>query len=343
MRPPLPTEVSVTEFDYTPQTIAQAQAALAPFLVKTPVHNWAGAEIDRLKPEGSDLWIKLELFQKSGTFKPRGALTVMLNTPTEALKRGVTAVSAGNHAIAVAYAANALGVSARVVMLGTANPARVARARAYGAEVIIAGSGAEAFELARGIAEAEGRSFIHPFEGPYTTLGTATLGAEIVAQMPKLDALIIPIGGGGLASGVALASKLLNPSCKVYGVQPVGADTMRRSFAAGGPVTAEPIKTIADSLGPPYTLPFSYAMCRKYVDEIVLLEDDAIMDGMALLFREMKLAVEPAGAASTAAALGPLRERLAGQRVGLIACGANIDVERFGAFVGQSQARTGLS
>src|SRR4051812_46931790 len=125
MRAPLPTEVSVTEFDYTPQTIAQAQSALAPFLVKTPVHNWAGAEIDRLKPEGADLWIKLELFQKSGTFKPRGALTVMLNTPADALKRGVTAVSAGNHAIAVAYAANALGVSVKVVMLGTANPARV--------------------------------------------------------------------------------------------------------------------------------------------------------------------------------------------------------------------------
>lgn len=333
----------MTEIVYTPQTIAAARARIDPYVLRTPVHEWKGREIDAAKPRDSRLWLKLELFQQSGTFKPRGALTVMLNIEPEVLKQGVTAVSAGNHAVAVAYAAKALGVSVKVVMLGTANPARVARAKAYGAEVVMAGSGAEAFDLARQIAETEGRSFIHPFDGPHTTMGTATLGAEMVEQMPPLDALIVPIGGGGLASGVALASKLLRPECVVYGVEPMGADSMTRSFAAGEAVQAGPISTIADSLAPPYSLPFSYDMCRRHIDEIVLVEDDAMMDAMALLFREMKLAPEPAAAAATAAALGPLKSRLEGKTVGLVICGANIDVERFGGYVAQSQARTGLA
>lgn len=328
----------MTEIAYTPQTIAAARERLAPYILKTPVHNWAGAEIDDLKPAGSDIWLKLELFQKAGTFKPRGALTVMLNLEPEALKRGVTAVSAGNHAVAVAYAANALGVSAKVVMLGTANPARVARAKAYGAEVVVAENVVEGFELVKKIEAEEGRTFVHPFEGPWTSKGTGTLGLEFSDQAGPLDAVIVPIGGGGLASGVSTAIKLAQPNCKVYGVEPVGADVMSRSFASGKPERMEKVSTIADSLAPPFTTPLAFELCRRHIDEIVLLDDQALRRAMALLFREMKLAVEPAGAAATAALLGPLKERLQGKRVGLIVCGANIAIDDFAEAVRLGEA-----
>lgn len=190
-------------------------------------------------------------------------------------------------------------------MIASANPARVARCKAYGAEVIMAPPGAAAFALANEIAEKEGRVMIHPFEGPNVAAGTATLGLEFHEQAGPMDAVIVPIGGGGLCAGVSWAIKQLQPTCKVYGVEPVGADSMTRSFAAGRPVDALPVTTIADSLGPPYSLPYSYQLCRENVDRIVLVDDDQLMDAMAVLFREMKLAVEPAGAATTAPCSAP--------------------------------------
>jgi threonine dehydratase len=164
-----------------------------------------------------------------------------------------------------------------------------------------------------------------------TALGTATLGLEFARQAPDLDALIVPIGGGGLCAGVASAFKLVQPACKVYGVEPEGADSMSRSFEAGTPQTIEKVRTIADSLGAPYALPYSFALCQQNVDDIVLVDDNALRRAMGLLFSEMKLAVEPAGAAATAALTGPLRERLQGKRVGVIVCGANIDFATFQA------------
>jgi threonine dehydratase len=235
----------------------------------------------------------------------------MLNLPADAIARGVTAVSAGNHAIAVAYAAKRLGTTAKVVMMKTANPLRVERCRSYGAEVVLAEDVHSAFEAVRRIEADEGRSFVHPFEGPLTVLGSATLGLEWMRQVPGLDAVILPIGGGGLAAGIACAVKQLQPDCRVFGVEPEGADSMHRSFAAGAPQSIERVATIADSLGAPHAAP---AAMRR---------------AMALLFREMKLAVEPAGAAATAALCGPLRARLAGRRVGVIVCGSNIDAATF--------------
>ncbi len=164
-----------------------------------------------------------------------------------------------------------------------------------------------------------------------TALGTATLGLEFARQAPGLDALIVPIGGGGLAAGTASTFKLVQPDCLIYGVEPEGADSMSRSFAAGSPQTIDKVRSIADSLGAPYALPYSFALCRQNVDDIVLVDDDALRRAMGLLFAEMKLAVEPAGAAATAALLGPLRQRLQGKRVGVIVCGANIDFSTFAA------------
>ncbi len=277
----------------------------------------------------TEVHLKLELFQYSGTFKPRGALLNMLALSPEELARGVTGVSAGNHAIAVGFAARALGTSAKVVMLASANPARVAACRAYGAEVVPAADVHQAFDEVHRIEAEEGRAFIHPFEGRRTALGTATVGLELCQQVPELDAVVVPIGGGGLCAGVAGAVKAIQPGCEVFGVEPEGADSMHRSFAAGEPRSIESVRTIADSLGAPYAAPYTFELCRRFVDDLVKVDDDALRRAMALLFRGMKLAVEPAGAAATAALCGPLRERLRGKRVGLIVCGTNIDVGTF--------------
>jgi len=286
---------------------------------------------------GTEVMLKLELLQYTGTFKPRGALTVMLNLPEGALARGVTAVSAGNHAIATAYAASILGTTAKVVMMKGANPLRVALCRRYGAEVELADDVHQAFARVHEIEEREGRSFVHPFEGSFTALGTATLGLELGRQAPDLDAVVVPIGGGGLAAGVSAAIKQLRPQCRVFGVEPRGADTMHRSFAAGTPQAIDKVTTIADSLGAPHAAPYSFGLCRRFVDEVVLVDDAALCAAMGLLFREMKLAVEPAGAAATAALCGPLRERLAGRRVGLIVCGSNIDLASFARQAGAGE------
>ena len=303
----------------------EAAKQIAPFINQTPIHRWQGRLLDERIGADTSVMLKLELFQRAGSFKTRGALLGILALDNAARGRGVTAVSAGNHAIAVSYAANALGVDAKVVMQSSANPARVAAARAFGAEVIIGGDGPACFALAEQIVEEEGRSFIHPFDGHNVTLGTATLGIEICEQMGPLDALVIPVGGGGLASGVALIAKQLMPECKIYGVEPAGADSMSRSFAAGEPQRLEKVQTIADSLGPPMALPYSFSICQTNIDRLVTVEDNAIRSAMRLLFDEMKLAVEPAAAAGTAALAGPLREELAGKRVGVIVCGTNID------------------
>lgn len=322
----------------TIEAIRSNASALAPYIARTPIHVWRSREFDARLPAGTEVVLKLELFQKSGTFKARGALTNMLRLSGQDRARGVTTVSAGNHAIAVAFAAALLGVNAKVVMLKTANPARVAAAKSYGAEVIIGGDGPSSFALMEGFARDEGRTIVHPFEGEGVTLGTGTLGLEFAEQAGRLDAVIIPVGGGGLASGVALAIKTLLPDCQVYGVEPSGADSMRRSFAAGAPVRLEKTATIADSLAPPMALPYSFSVCRRFIDQLVTVEDDDLRRGMALLFRDMKLAVEPAGAAATAALLGPLREATAGKRVGLIICGANIDLEGFADHVRKGEA-----
>jgi len=317
------------------EQIRAARRRLGDLVRETPVWCWQALDLATILGAETEVFLKLELFQHTGSFKPRGALTVMLDLNAAARRQGVTAVSAGNHAIAVAFSAQLLGTTAKVVMPKTANPFRVARCRAYGAEVELVDDVQQAFARVQQIQEEEGRVFVHPFEGPLTALGTATVGLEFATQAPDLDAVIIPIGGGGLCAGMACAFKQLQPACQVIGVEPVGADTMHRSFQAGSPQAIDSVRTIADSLGAPYALPYSFAMCRTFVDELVRIDDPAMQRAMGLLYNTMKLAVEPAGAAATAALCGPLRERLAGKRVGVIVCGANIDL---GTFASQAEA-----
>ena len=304
--------------------IEQARARLGDAVRHTPVWAWQSDTVTRALGARASVHLKLEAWQHAGSFKPRGALLCGWQLDAAQKARGVTAVSAGNHAMAVGYAAKALSTNAKVVMPKTANPARVAKCRGYGAEVVLVDDVHAAFERVRQIQAEEGRTFIHPFEGPTTALGTATVGLEWLRDAPDLDAVVVPIGGGGLCAGIAAAVKQLRPNCAVYGV-----DTMSRSLAAGTPTSIDRVNTIADSLGAPHAAPYSFALCQRFVDDVVTVTDDDLCASMARLFDGVKLAVEPAGAAATAAVWGPLRARLQNKRVGILICGANIDPQTF--------------
>src|SRR5690348_1224095 len=309
--------------------IRAARERLGDRVRETPAWRWRSDAIERAAGADTQVFLKLELFQYTGTFKARGALLNALALSDEQRRLGVTAVSAGNHAIAVAFAARTVGTTAKVVIPKTANAARVAMCRAYGAEVVLTDDVYAAFEKVEHIQQHEGRTFIHPFEGERTVLGTATVGYELCRQIENLDAVIVPVGGGGLIAGIACAVKQMQRHCKVYGVEPEGADSMSRSFKAGSPQKLERVNTIADSLAAPYALPYSFGVARKFVDEIVLVSDEQMQRAMGLLFADVKLAVEPAGAAATAALCGPLREHLDGKRIAAIVCGTNIDLATF--------------
>ena len=318
----------------TEADIRANRLALGQLVVTTPVRQLVDhAVAERLGT--TEVWLKEELFQRTGSFKPRGALTVMRELSAEALQRGVTAVSAGNHAISLAYSARMMGTTATVVMPKTANAYRIAVCRELGATVELVDTVHQAFDRVHEIEASEGRTFVHPYEGPLTALGTATVGLEFIdqvrAQGAELDAVLVAAGGGGLTAGVACAVKRLSPSTRVFVIEPEGADTMARSFASGTPERIDAVRTIADSLGAPRCEPYSFAMNRAFADEVVLVSDDHIRDAMRLTFRAAKLVVEPAGAAALAALLYPLRERLNGQRVGLVVCGGNIDHATFSA------------
>lgn len=314
--------------------IREARALLGERVLTTPVMPLLGPAVEAALAPGTRAVLKLELFQHTGSFKARGALVNTLSLTDAERGRGICAISAGNHAIAAAWAARAVGASAKIVMKEGANPFRVAECRRHGGEIVFEPDFHAAFRRVERIEKEEGRTLVHPFEGLLTARGTGTLGLEFIEQAPDLDAVIVPVGGGGLAGGLATAIRLVKPRCQVFGVEPFGADTMYRSFAAGSPQSIEKIDTIADSLGSPYAKPISYALCRASLEEIVRIADAEMVAAMRFLAAHARLAVEPAGAAATAALLGPLRERLAGRRVGLIICGSNISAEAYAHLIG---------
>ena len=311
----------------TIEAVRALRSSLGDSIWTTPLMRCAGIELEL--DNDTQIWGKLEFLQRTGTFKARGALANLHALSREQLDRGVTAVSAGNHAIATAFAARELGSTAKVVMTGSANPYRIKACQSYGGEVVVVDDVHEAFEVAGRIEKEEGRYFVHPFEGPAVATGTGTVGLEICDQLEDFDALIVPIGGGGLMAGIANAVRQLRPSVEIIGVEPVGANTMRLSFDAGEPRAIDRVRTIADSLGAPYALPYSFELCRSNVDRLVEVDDLELRKSMGFLFQRMKFAVEPACAASTATLMGPLRDALAGKRVVLVFCGSNIDWDTF--------------
>lgn len=321
----------------TIDAIAQAHSKLAPYVRETPA-------LDYVLPgfaDGTEINFKFELFQVAGTFKARGAFTNAMGLSDEQKAKGVTCVSAGNHAVAVAYVAHKLGLKAKTVMIKTASPARVSLCKRYGAEIIFADDGQKAFDIVREIEATENMTFIHPFSTQPTVLGTATLGYEWMQQSPGLDAVVVPIGGGGLAAGVASAVKLMAPGCRVYGVEPEGANVMALSFNANAPQKIGAMSSIADSLMAPHTDAYSYQICRDNIDALTTVSEDQIREAMLVLFSELKLAIEPACAVATAALLHPLRDELRGKRVGVLLCGTNTDAATYMKHLGAAAANGG--
>lgn len=318
----------------TPPTLAQIRAAaerLSPYIVRTPTVEYYGSQVELAS--GTRLWLKLELLQKTGSFKPRGALNTMMGFDDTQKASGVTAFSAGNHAIATAFAAQILDIPAKVVMPESANPFRVSRCRSYGAEIEFGADISALMKIVEDLQAQEQLTLVHPFEGPATTEGAATVGLELCEDAGELDMVLVPVGGGGLISGVASAVKHCFPDCRVVGVEPQGACGMSDSLERGAPLEQVQVDTIADSLGAPMHKPYSFAVVQQTVDEIVTVSDQALSAAMGLMFSDLKLAVEPAGAAALAALLGPLKTAAQGQRVGIIVCGANIDFSTYSSLL----------
>ena len=324
--------------DVTLQDIAEAAAQLRGRIVETPVLPLVqGGWGDTFAP-GTRVHLKLELFQQAGSFKARGASLGIAGLSAAQRAAGVVAASGGNHALAVSWAARAAGVRARITMPHHVDPERITGCRALGAEVSLHDDMGAAFAEMERIAAEDGATLMHPFEAPHMILGAATCGAEYLAQVPDLDVLIVPVGGGGLIAGMAAAAKAIRPEIEVIGVEPEGADSLARSLAAGAPVALERIDTLADSLGAPRAMPLSFGVAQTHVDRIVTLPDAALLEGMETLRRVLRIMAEPACAASLAALCGPLRDEMAGRRVGLIACGSNIGLERYSALMARHDA-----
>jgi threonine dehydratase len=279
---------------------------------------------------GARVHLKAELFQRTGSFKPRGVLNKLASLDPDQKARGVCTWSAGNAAQAVAYAAALEGVPCRVFMWRTANPDKVAATRGYGAQVDLDADGAaEAYERIVAYAEQSGSTFVHPFDDPALQAGHGTIGLEIEEDVQGVDVVVVPIGGGGLIAGVASAV-----GCRVIGVEPAGAASMTAAIAAGEPVPVQP-KTIADGLATPFAGTGSLAVCVERVEQVVLVTDEEIEDAFRFLYARAKLACEPAGAASTAALLAGKVPLERGEPVVAVVSGGNAAAETASAILAQ--------
>jgi threonine dehydratase len=272
---------------------------------------------------GPDVFLKAELFQKTGSFKPRGMLNVLGSLTAEQKARGIVTWSAGNAAQGAAYAAALEGVACTVFMWSTANPIKVAATRGYGATVDLEAAGpAEAHARLLEHVRDTGRTFVHPFDDPVLQAGHGTLGLEVVEDVPGVETIVVPVGGGGLVAGVSAAVE-----CRVVGVEPEKAPTLTAALAAGVPVPIEP-SSIADGLNAPFTGKGTLAVCRERLAEVVLVSEEEIAQAMRFLYQRAKLACEPAGAASVAAVLAGKVDLAGAGRTVCVISGGNADPEK---------------
>ena len=275
---------------------------------------------------GSSIYLKMDNQQRTGAFKERGALNKILTLTAEERTRGVIAASAGNHAQGVSYHAGRHGVRARIVMPLPTPLTKVSATRSYGAEVLLHGANYdEAFEKAMQVSQDDSLVLIHAFDDEAVIAGQGSLGLEILQQHPEIEAIVSPIGGGGLIGGVACAIKENRPSVKVYGVQPSRIPSMKAAVAAGAPVTLDSAKTIADGIAVRRAGNYTLPLVQKYVDDIVTVEEEEIANAVLLLLEREKTLAEGAGAAAIAAVLNR-KINLQNKRVAVLVCGGNIDV-----------------
>ena len=274
---------------------------------------------------GVELSVKAELFQKTGSFKPRGVFNRLLQLRRADLAHGLVSISAGNHAAALAYGARAVGAKATIVMPSGALRSKIEATRSYGGEVVL--TDGDLMEECLQIQEKRGSTLVHPFDDPEVIAGQGTVGLEILEDAPDVEAILVPVGGGGLISGIAAAVKPQRPEVQVIGVEPATADAMSRSLAEGRPVSIGHPVTIADGLAAPFAGEHTLRHVRRFVDRVVRVSDEEIVAALELVLQRTKLAAEPSGAAGIAALAGPLDLR-AGTRVVCVISGGNLDLGR---------------
>ncbi|MEM9477660.1 MAG: threonine/serine dehydratase [Pseudomonadota bacterium] len=310
------------------EEIKAADKLLDGRIVQTPITELDYDALRPYLPERSKVIAKLELFQHTGSFKARGA-QLSIDLLDEASKAaGVVTASAGNHAIALSWAARKAGIKAVVVMPETVDQVKVATVKQLGGRIEFVKDLVAVFEKLDTLSTEERLSIVHPYDAKGMILGASTCGLELITQVPDLDVAVVPVGGGALIGGISSALKRTNPRIEVIGIEPTGANVMSQSLNAGHPTHLDQINSIADSLGAPKSLPLSFGVVQTHVDDIVTVVDEQILEASALMFSTLKVAVEPACAAALAGVCGPLRERLEGKTVGVIACGSNISPEK---------------
>lgn len=290
---------------------------------------------------GCDVYLKLENLQKTGSFKIRGAFNKIANLTEAEKQAGVIASSAGNHAQGVALAASTYGIKSTIVMPASAPLAKITATKGYGAEVVLYGHVFDdAYAKAAEIQNKTGATFIHAFNDPYVIDGQGTIGMEILEELPDADAIIVPIGGGGLAAGIALAAKSINPKIKIIGVEPTNAASMKESAMAGRAVTLARAATIADGVAVKTPGDITFNIVRNYVDEFIEVEEDEIANAILVLLERCKLIAEGAGATPVAALLNN-KVQMPGQKVVAVISGGNIDVNMISRIVDKGLAKAG--
>jgi len=315
--PPRKVSESLVQLD----DIREAQERLRPVAVRTPLYR-----ADVLSGElGSDIRLKLESLQRSGSFKFRGAYNFIAQTSNDVRSRGVITYSSGNHAQAVALAAQLHGIRAVVVMPTTVPRVKRLGAERLGAEVVLEGTTSiERGARAESIAEERGLVIIPPFDDPRIIAGAGTVGLEIAEDWDAFDSVLVPIGGGGLCSGTAAALRRLRPDVRIVGVEPTGGASMKAALEAGEPVTLDRTESVADGLMPVRTGDLAFKHVCELVDDVVLVDDDAIRSASAFLFKRQRLVVELSGAATTAA-LRSGQVETEGRSVVAVVSGGNVD------------------
>jgi len=320
------------------QDVEAAAKRLRGHVLSTPCPH----SIPLSEATGVKVFCKLEYLQRTGSFKERGARNALLLLEPERRKRGVIAASAGNHALGVAYHAQLLGIPATVIMPTFAPLTKVVNCRRLGAKVLLEGANiAEARARAEELVSAEGLTYLNGYDDPAIIAGQGTIGLEIAAQVPDLEAVIVPIGGAGLVAGAALALKTLKPEVKVIGVEPERADSFTAALAAGEPVTCEMKPTLADGLSVPQVGENAFAIARRLVDRTVLVGERDLALAILRLMELEKAVVEGAGAAPLAACLAGRVPELSGKKVVLPLCGGNIDLTALGRVIERGLASDG--
>jgi threonine dehydratase len=285
---------------------------------------------------GAPLYLKLESWQKTGSFKPRGVLNKIAALSQAERERGLITASAGNHAQALAWAAGSEGIACTVVMPETAPAAKLAATRGYGGQVVLEPSTLTVFARAQALAAEHGYTFVPPFDDPAIVAGQGTVGLEILEDLPDLGTVVVPIGGGGLIAGIALAIKSRRPGVRIVGVEPEGAAAMWRSRQAGQPARLDKVATIADGLTAPFAGDLPFALVQQYVDDLVLVNDADILAAMTLILERCKLLAEPAGAAALAGLLSGAAKAQPNAPVVIILSGGNIDAARLAQLLAPS-------